>query len=50
LVALLQTIGLIRYISRLPEYWIGITIYAITLLAFIVSSIGALLQTRKLAI
>ena len=48
--AVLQTIGLIRYVNRLPDDWIGITIYAITLLAFIVASIGAFLQARKLAI
>jgi hypothetical protein len=39
--ATLQTVGLIRYISRLPEDWIGITIYAITLIAFIAVSIGS---------
>ncbi|HSG44487.1 MAG TPA: hypothetical protein VLA72_15165 [Anaerolineales bacterium] len=45
--ATLQTVGLIRYISRLPEDWVGITIYAITLIAFIAVSIGSFIQARK---
>jgi len=45
--ATLQTVGLIRYISRLPEDWVGITIYAITLIAFIAVSIGAFIQARQ---
>ena len=47
LAALLQTIGLIRYINRLPEDWVGITLYAITLFAFIAASAGAFIQARK---
>lgn len=31
---LLQIIALARYISRLPDDWIGITIYIVTILAF----------------
>ena len=48
LAAFLQAIGLIRYISRLPDDWVGIVLYTITLLAFIITSIGAFLQARKL--
>jgi hypothetical protein len=45
--AILQTVGLIRYINRLPEDWVGITIYAITLIAFIAVSIGSFFQARQ---
>ena len=45
--AVLQTIGLIRYVNRLPDDWIGITLYVITLLAFIAVSIGAFIQARN---
>ena len=43
----LQTVGLIRYIQRLPQDWIGITLYAITLIAFIAVSIGSFIQARQ---
>ena len=42
--ASLQAVGLIRYLNRLPEDWIGIALYAITLVAFILVSIGSFLQ------
>ncbi len=44
--AILQMVGLIRYIGRLPEDWIGITLYTITLIAFIAVSIGSFIQAR----
>jgi len=47
LAALLQTIGLARYVSRLPDDLVGITIYTITLIAFIAASIGGFIQARK---
>ena len=47
LAALLQMIGLIRYISRLPEDWIGIALYTITLIAFVAASAGAFIQSRN---
>jgi len=43
--AVLQTIGLIRYVNRLPDDWIGIT-----LLAFIAVSAGAFIQPCKITI
>jgi hypothetical protein len=46
--ATLQTVGLIRYIQRLPQDWIGITLYTITLIAFIAVSIGSFIQARKM--
>ena len=45
--AIFQMIGLIRYINRLPDDWIGITLYAITLVAFVLVSIGSFVQTRQ---
>jgi len=45
--ATLQTVGLIRYIQRLPEDWVGITLYTITLIAFIAISIGSFIQARE---
>jgi len=45
--ATLQTVGLIRYVSRLPDDWIGITLYTITLIAFIAVSIGSFIQARQ---
>ena len=45
--AILQTIGLIRYINRLPDDWIGIALYAITLVAFVLVSIGSFIQARQ---
>jgi len=45
--ATLQTVGLIRYIQRLPQDWVGITLYIITLIAFIAISIGSFIQARE---
>lgn len=36
--AILQVIGLLRYIDRLPDDWIGIALYVISILAFSVLS------------
>jgi hypothetical protein len=45
--ATLQTVGLIRYIQRLPHDWIGITLYATTLIAFIAVSIGSFIPAHR---
>lgn len=45
--AILQTIGLIRYIDRLPDDGVGITLYVVTLLAFIAVSIGSFIQAGQ---
>jgi len=45
--ATLQMVGLIRYIQRLPQDWLGIALYTITLLAFIAVSIGSFIQARQ---
>jgi hypothetical protein len=45
--AALQTGALIRYVNRLPEDWIGITLCAITLAAFVAIAIGAFIQAHR---
>lgn len=45
--ATLQTVGLIRYIQRLPGDWVGITLYTITLIAFIVVGIGSFIHAGR---
>ena len=45
--AICQIIGLVRYINRLPDDWIGITLYAITLVAFVLVSIGSFIQANQ---
>jgi hypothetical protein len=37
---LLQVIGLIRYLSRLPDDWVGIGLYTATIVAFALGAIG----------
>jgi hypothetical protein len=45
--ALFQTIGLIRYVNRLPSDLFGITLYSVTLVAFDLVSVGFFIQARK---
>ena len=45
---ILQIVGLIRYIGRLPEDYIGITLFSLTAIAFAFVSIGAFIQWQKL--
>lgn len=47
LAAVLQIIGLIRYVSRLPGDWLGIGLYVVTILAFVAASAGFFIQARK---
>jgi hypothetical protein len=44
---ILQVIGLIRYIGRLPEDYIGISLFSITAIIFAIVSIGFFMQWRK---
>jgi hypothetical protein len=46
LATFLQLIGLIRYVSRLSDDWIGIALYIIILIALVLVSIGSFIQTR----
>lgn len=43
----LQTVGLNRYIQRLPQDWLGIALYTVTLITFIAVSIGSFIQARQ---
>jgi len=42
-----QVIGLIRYLGRLPDDWIGIALYFVTIAAFAVGAVGFFIQYRK---
>jgi len=44
---LFQIIGLIRYLSRLPDDWIGIALYIVTIVAFLLGAVGFYIQWRK---
>ena len=44
---ILQIIGLYRYVGRLPEDCVGITLFSITAIAFAIVSIGCFIQWRK---
>ena len=44
---ILQIVGLYRYIGRLPEDCIGITLFSITAVIFAIVSIGFFIQWRK---
>jgi hypothetical protein len=44
---LFQIIGLIRYLGRLPDDWIGIALYLVTIVAFSLGAIGFYVQWRK---
>jgi len=44
---ILQVIGLIRYISRLPQDYIGIGLFSFTAVAFAIISIGFFIQWQK---
>ena len=40
IMGVLQIVGLVRYLDRLPEDWIGIGLYILTIIAFVVASFG----------
>jgi tellurite resistance protein TehA-like permease len=42
-----QIIGLIRYIGRLPDDWVGIVLYSITIIAFACASLGFYIQWNR---
>jgi len=43
----LQIMGLIRYLGRLPEDWVGISLYIATIVAFLTVALGFFIQWRK---
>lgn len=46
---ILQVIGLIRYIGRLPQDYVGIGLFSFTAVAFAIVSIGFFIQWKKQA-
>ena len=44
---ILQIIGLIRYLIRLPEDWVGIVLYIATIIAFALIAVGFYIQWRQ---
>ena len=47
LACLLQVYALCRYVNRLPDDWIGIGLYIITIYAFAAVSVGFFIQNKK---
>ena len=43
----LQVIGLVRYLGRLPEDWVGIGLYGATIIAFALVAVGFYNQWRQ---
>ena len=44
---LLQLVGLVRYVRRLPDDWVGIGLYAVTALAFAAGALGFYVRWRR---
>ena len=44
---LLQIVGLVRYVGRLPDDWLGIALYAVSALAFAAGALGFTVQWRR---
>lgn len=42
-----QIIGLLRYVDRLPEDWVGIGLYMIIIVAFALVAFGFYIQSQK---
>jgi len=42
-----QIVGLVRYLGRLPDDRLGIGLYAVTIVAFALGTIGFYVQSRK---
>jgi len=45
---LLQVVGVVRYVGRLPDDWTGIGLYIASIVAFAVITLGFLVQWRRL--
>ena len=44
---ILQVIALLRYVRRLPDDWVGIVIYTVTMIAFALVAIGFFIRWKK---
>ena len=47
LACVLQVVGLIRYLGRLPEDWVGIALYCISIVALAAAAIGFYIQWER---
>jgi len=45
--ALVQIFGLVRYLDRLPEDWLGIGLYVVTIVALVIASFGFYVKWRQ---
>lgn len=43
----LQIVALTRYVRRLPDDWVGIVIYTVTVVAFALAALGFFVQWKK---
>lgn len=43
----LQIVGLVRYIGRLPDDWLGIALYTVSAIAFAVGALGFYVRFRR---
>jgi hypothetical protein len=44
---LLQIVGLVRYVARLPDDWVGIGLYATTIIALAIGAAGFYIRARQ---
>ena len=44
---ILQIIGLLRYVERLPDDWVGLGLYFVTIIAFALVAFGFYIQSRR---
>ena len=44
---LLQIVGLVRYVGRLPDDWLGIALYAVSAIAFAAGALGFYVRWRR---
>jgi putative effector of murein hydrolase LrgA (UPF0299 family) len=45
--ALLQGVGLLRYVERIPQDWVGIGLYIVTALTFVLAAFGFYTHWRR---
>ena len=43
----LQIVGLVRYVGRLPDDWLGIVLYTVSAIAFAAGALGFYVRWRR---